>query len=52
MEINDSDLRYYNMEKSDWQLEACRYELKVGTSSRDLPLSSSWLFDGKQWQAD
>ena len=52
MEIQDSDLSYYNMDKSDWQLEACRYELKVGTSSRDLPLSSSWLFDGRQWQAD
>ncbi len=51
MELNDTDLCYYNMDKSDWQLEACRYELKVGTSSRNLPLASSWLFDGKQWQA-
>ena len=52
MEINDSDLCYYNMDKSDWELEACRYELKVGTSSRNLPLASNWLFDGEQWQAD
>jgi hypothetical protein len=40
------------MDKRDWQLEACRYEMKVGTCSRNLPLSSSWLFDGKQWLAD
>jgi beta-glucosidase len=52
MDIKDSDLCYYDMDKRDWQLETCRYELKVGTSSRDLPLSSSWLFDGKQWLAD
>jgi beta-glucosidase len=52
MEIKDSDLCYYDMDKKDWQLETCRYELKVGTSSRNLPLSSSWLFDGNQWLAD
>jgi beta-glucosidase len=52
MEIKDSDLCYYELDKRDWQLETCRYGLKVGTSSRNLPLSSSWLFDGKQWQAD
>ncbi len=52
LEIADSDLSYYDMDKHDWVLEACQYELKVGHSSRNLPLSSNWRFDGRQWQQD
>lgn len=51
IEVLDSDLRYYDIDAKDWVLEACRYELKVGNSSRYLPLSSSWLFAEEKWSA-
>ncbi len=50
MNLGDEDLRYYDPEQNGWVLESCSYDLQLGVSSRDLPLSSGWLFDGVEWQ--
>jgi hypothetical protein len=42
IEIRDADLRFYDMDARDWKLEDCRYEFRVGQSSRDLPLVAEW----------
>ena len=49
IELNDDELCYYDEEQRAWQLEACRYELRVGQCSGQLPLHSSWCFDGANW---
>lgn len=51
LEIRDDDLRYFDEAAGGWRLEPCRYELRLGQSSRDLPLMSAWTFDGVSWQA-
>ena len=48
LEVSDSDLAYFDP-VDGWQLEACRYELRVGFSSGDLSLESVWAFDGEGW---
>ncbi len=51
LELADADLKYFEpANNKGWVLEACRYNFQIGTSSRDLPLSSSWKFDGEDWQ--
>jgi beta-glucosidase len=50
MLVDDESLAFYDEQIADWQLEACQYDLLVGFSSVDLPLCSSWLFDGQDWQ--
>ncbi len=50
LNLSDEDLRYYDPELNGWVLEPCSYDLQLGVSSRDLPLSSGWLFDGVEWQ--
>lgn len=37
--LSTQDLAYYDVDASDWVVEALDYEVHVGTSSRDLPLS-------------
>ncbi|MCH7742449.1 MAG: glycoside hydrolase family 3 C-terminal domain-containing protein [Proteobacteria bacterium] len=49
MKLPDEDLRYYDPDQNGWVLEPCLYNLQLGCSSRDLPLSSSWMFDGTDW---
>ena len=49
MKLPDEDLCYYDPDQNDWVLEPCLYNLQLGCSSRDLPLSSSWVFDGMDW---
>jgi len=51
IEIRDADLRFYDAESADWELEACVYDLRVGQSSADLPLSSRWQWVGTEWRA-
>ncbi|HEX7038339.1 MAG TPA: glycoside hydrolase family 3 C-terminal domain-containing protein [Pseudomonadales bacterium] len=48
--LADRDLRYFDERAHGWRLEPCVYELRVGQSSRDLPLASVWRFDGTDWQ--
>jgi beta-glucosidase len=50
IDIDDEDLRYYDEDQRGWRLEPCTYELRAGQSSRDLPLSSTWVFDGSAWR--
>ncbi len=50
IEILDEDLKFYDMEQNGWTLEPCQYDLRLGTSSGDLPLVSSWNYDGVEWQ--
>jgi beta-glucosidase len=47
--LADNDLRYYDGASSEWQLEPCAYEFRVGFSSRDLPLAQRHVFDGTDW---
>ncbi len=49
IEILDEDLKYYDIDLKDWSLETCGYDLRLGTSSADLPLVSSWTYDGSGW---
>ncbi|KAA8746128.1 beta-glucosidase family protein [Paenibacillus sp. UASWS1643] len=39
--LNKRSFAYYNTELNDWHVEAGEYELLIGSSSRDLPLSST-----------
>jgi beta-glucosidase len=48
--VGDSQLCFYNAEAQAFELEACGYQFQLGFSSRDLPLNSSWKFDGSTWQ--
>jgi beta-glucosidase len=50
LELSEQDLKYYEPDKHGWVLEACRYNMLIGTSSRDLLLSSAWDFDGGEWR--
>jgi beta-glucosidase len=48
--IEDECLAFYAESAADWELEACKYDLQVGFSCVDLPLCSSWSFNGEYWQ--
>lgn len=48
-ELADDALRYFDEAAGGWRLEPCGYRLRVGFSSRDLPLESHWRFDGSGW---
>ncbi|MFP6806150.1 MAG: glycoside hydrolase family 3 C-terminal domain-containing protein [Pseudomonadales bacterium] len=50
LRISDSDLCYYDADRSDWVLESCSYEFCIGTSSAELPLSSLWDHDDTAWK--
>ncbi|MFW2388550.1 MAG: beta-glucosidase family protein [Polyangiales bacterium] len=41
IELPVNDLAYYDVAASDWVLEGLVHEIHVGTSSRDLPLSTT-----------
>ena len=52
IDIADSELMYFDdpSGKDDpWRLEPCEYQFNAGFASDDLPLASSWTFDGKNW---
>ncbi len=48
IELSDAALCYYDP-LDGWVLEACTYELSVGQASDNLPLESTWRFDGEAW---
>ncbi len=48
----DEDLRFYDADAGAWELETCGYEIRVGQSSQDLPLSSRWRFGDAGWIAE
>ena len=50
IEVRDSDLRFYDMDARDWELEECLYEFRVGQSSRDLPLVAEWRHKDAEWR--
>ena len=41
IELPVNDLAYYDVAESAWALEALEHAIHVGTSSRDLPLSTT-----------
>jgi beta-glucosidase len=49
--IEDQDLRFYDADIRDWELEACGYEFRVGQSSADLPLAVKWRYEGAEWHS-
>ena len=51
IEIKDEDLCFYDADARGWKLEECGYSLRVGQSSADLPLSSTWKFGDGAWAA-
>jgi beta-glucosidase len=40
MSVPVNDLAYYDVTEGSWALEGLEYEVHIGTSSRDLPLST------------
>ena len=48
IELSDEELRYYDPHYG-WVLEACTYDFRVGQTSDNLPLESTWSFDGEDW---
>ncbi len=50
IEVRDDDLRFYDPGKRDWQLEDCAYSIRVGSSSRDLPLQATWRRNRGSWE--
>ncbi len=51
IELKDEDLRYFDPDNR-WTLEACTYHLRAGFSADELPLDSSWSFDGEDWMPE
>jgi len=49
LEVQDADLRFYDAERGDWELEACEYRFEVGESAGDLPLSAAWRLRDGRW---
>ena len=49
MEVSDEDLCYFDPENA-WTLEACEYVFRMGLSSDDLEVDSSWVYDGAEWE--
>lgn len=50
IEVPDRDLRFWNAEADAWELEDCRYLIRVGESSASLPLESEWVRAGGAWR--
>jgi beta-glucosidase len=50
IEVRDTDLRFYDMDARDWELEECQYEFRVGHSSSDLPLAAAWRYEDGEWR--
>jgi beta-glucosidase len=48
IEMSDQELCYYDPHHG-WVLEACTYDFRVGQVSDNLPLESTWSFDGEDW---
>ena len=48
IEMSDEELCYYDPHHG-WVLEACTYDFRVGQVSDNLPLESTWSFDGEDW---
>jgi beta-glucosidase len=48
--LPDRDLRTYDADARAWKLEACRYVLRAGQSSHDLPLETEWVYEGGDWR--
>lgn len=48
IELSDEELCYYDPHHG-WMLEACTYDFRVGQVSDNLPLESTWSFDGEDW---
>jgi len=51
IEVPDADLRFYDADAGCWELEECRYEFRVGSSSADLPLEAEWRREATGWRA-
>jgi len=51
IELSDEELCYYDPHRG-WVLEACTYDFRVGEASDNLPLESTWSFDGEDWLAE
>jgi len=43
-----NDLAYYDTSEGGWALEGLAYEMHIGTSSRDLPLSTTLTVQGQR----
>lgn len=48
--VEDTDLRFYDADSGGWELEECRYEFRVGSSSADLPLAAEWQREEGEWR--
>jgi len=51
MTVQDDDLRFYDADSKSWKLEDCRYGIRVGQSSLDLPLEANYQRAGGGWRA-
>ena len=50
MGVDDAALAYYDDTENRWQLEPAGYRFEAGESSRSLPLTETWRFDGTRWE--
>jgi beta-glucosidase len=48
MSVPVNDLAYYDVTEDSWVLEGLEYDVHIGTSSRDLPLSTTLSVAAKQ----
>lgn len=48
IELPVNGLAYYNVAEAAWALEGLEYGIQVGTSSRDLPLSTTLFVEAQQ----
>ena len=49
IQVQDTDLRFYDANARCWELEECRYNFRVGESSADLPLAVEWRREKMEW---
>ena len=50
LSISDEELRYYDTQETDWQLESCDYCFRLGFSSENPLLSDTWRLTDGQWK--
>ena len=50
-ELADDELRYFDVDHSQWRLEACDYVIRLGMSADDPATAATWAFDGTDWSA-
>lgn len=48
LDFDDYSFRYFNVFKNAWDIEACTYNIYIGSSSKDIKLESQHVIQGEE----